>query len=158
MNNIEIFKEISGLVFAEAYGNFPLKISICPSELALKLGDEFWQESQQEISENDFQYVRNRSPAALAKPTIEWLAESGFLTCEQYQDGKFIGVRLTAKGLESIESEPTRGQRLLDAATDVAKDELRSQARQQLSKAFAESLSWGVANATSIFGSLPNLG
>ena len=52
MNNIEIFKAISALALSQAYDNFPLKINIAHSELALSLDDEYWEESLNEISEN----------------------------------------------------------------------------------------------------------
>ena len=154
MKNIEIFKALSGLVFAKAYDNFPLKISICPSELALELGDEYWEESQRQISENHSEYVRNRSPAGLAKPTIQWLADTGFLSYEKYDGSRFCGVCLTAKGLESIESDESRGKQLLDAVTNLAKDELKEQARLQLTKAFTGAMSWSIKNAPTIINSL----
>ena len=137
MKNIEIFKALSGLAFAKAYDSFPLKISISPSELALELDDEYWEESQRQISGSHYEYVRNRSPAGLAKPTIQWLADAGFLSYEKYDGSSFCGVCLTTKGLESIESDESRGKLLLDAVTNLAKDELKEQARHQLTKELA---------------------
>lgn len=150
MKNIEIFRELSGLVLAKAYDSFPLGVTIRPSELALELGDEQWEESQRLVTGNLYEYVPNRSPVGLAKPTVRWLIESGFLSCESYKDGAFVGVRLTAKGLESIESEEGRGEKLIKALAEVAKEELKGQAREQLSKAFTGLLSWSIKNVTTI--------
>lgn len=150
MKNIEIFKALSGLALAKAYDSFPLKISIYPRELALELSDEYWD------SASHCEYVRSRSPAGLANPTIQWLAEAGFLSYEKYESGCFAGVCLTAKGLESIESDESRGKQLLDAAANLAKDELKEQARLQLSKAFTEAMSWSIKNVLTIVNSLTN--
>lgn len=154
MTNIEIFRALSGLVFATAYNSFPLKISISPSELALQLGDEYWEESPKQISKNEFKYVRERSPAGLAKPTIQWLIDAGFLSYEKYSDNKFIGICLTAKGLESIEANESGGEHLLDALTKLARDELKEQARIQLSKVFSDALSWSITNVPTIISGL----
>ncbi|QOP41197.1 hypothetical protein [Sulfurimonas marina] len=157
MTNIEIFRALSGLVFAKAYNSFPLKVSINPSELALQLGDKYWEESQHQISKSQFEYIRERSPAGLAKPTIQWLIDAGFLDYERFEDNKFIGICLTAKGLESIESNESGGERLLNALTDLAKDELKDQARSQLSKVFSEALSWSISNAPTIISNLSRM-
>jgi len=158
VTNIEIFRALSGLVFARAYNSFPLKVSISPNELALQLGDEYWEESQRQISENEFEYIRERSPAGLAKPTIKWLIDAGFLSYEKYDDDKFIGISLTVKGLESIEANESGGERLLNALTDITKEELKEQARSQLSKVFSEALSWSIANAPRIINGLSKVG
>ena len=156
MNNIDIFKAISGLVFAKIYDSFPLKIDLSPSELAISLGDEFWDESKKPIAENHSKYVRNRSPVGLAKPTIEWLGSAGLITFEGYKDGVFANVTLTAKGLEAIESKQERGSNLLNAAKDLAKDELKSQARKQLKDVFSEVLSWSVEKSPTIIQAISN--
>lgn len=156
MNNIDIFKAISALAFAKIYDNFPLKINLSPSELAISLDDDFWGESQKSIAENQTEYIRNRSPAGLAKPTIEWLGSAGLITFEGYKDGEFINVTLTAKGLESIESNQDRGSNLLCAAKNLAKDELKSQARKQLKDLFSEVLSWSVEKSPTIIQAISN--
>lgn len=157
MKNIEIFKALSGLAFAKAYDSFPLKLSISPSELALELGDEYWEESQRQISGNHYGYVRKRSPVGIAKPTIQWLADAGFLSYEKYDGSSFCGVCLTAKGLESIESDESRGKQLLDAVANLAKDELKEQARHQLSELFAGAMSWSIKNVPIIINRLSSL-
>ena len=156
MNNIDIFKAISGLVFAQAYESFPLKIDLSPSEIAISLSDEFWDESQRQIAENQFEYVRNRSPIGLAKPTIEWLGSAGLITFDGYRDGVFLGVTLTAKGLESIESNQEHGFNLLSAAKDLAADELKDQARNRLKEVFSEVLSWSVEKSPTIIQAISN--
>lgn len=157
MNNIEIFKSISGLVLAKCYDNFPLKIKLSPNELALSLGDEYWDESLRKISDNAHDYVRNRSPAAIAKPTVEWMASSGLITYDSYNDGYFTNVCLTAKGLEAIESKKGIGDKLLTAAKNLVKDELRSQAKEQLRNVFSEVLSWSIQHSPTIFQSITNI-
>ncbi|MGF1751898.1 hypothetical protein [Vibrio cionasavignyae] len=156
MNNIDIFKAISGLVFAQAYESFPLKIDLSPSEIAISLSDEFWDESQRQIAENQFEYVRNRSPIGLAKPTIEWLGSAGLITFDGYRDGVFLGVTLTAKGLESIESKEEHGFNLLSAVKDLAVDELKDQARKRLKEVFSEALSWSVEKSPTIIQAVSN--
>lgn len=158
MRNIEIFKEISGLALAQAYDSFPLKISIRPSDLSLALSDDLWDESQRLIAENHHEYVRNRSPIGLAAPTVQWLVESGFLSCERYHDGEFSGVSLTAKGLESIESQEGAGEKLVKAAAGLVKEELKEQARAQLSNVFTALMSWGIKNAPTIYASISRAG
>ena len=148
--NIEIFKAISALAYAELYDHFPRKTVIEPSKLALALGDEYWDESQLKISENVSEYVRHKSPAGIAKPTIEWLAESGFIKYERYSDQGFLDVVLTAKGLEAIEAQENGASNLLSAAADLAKDELKNQARKKLSDIFSEILSWGIKHSPNV--------
>lgn len=157
MNNIEIFKSISGLVLANCYDNFPLKIKLSPSELALLLGDEYWDESLNTISDNVSDYVRKRSPAAIARPTVEWMASSGLITYESYKDGYFTNVCLTAKGLEAIESKKGFGDKLLSAAKNLAKDTLKSEAKEQLRNVFSEVLSWSIQKSPTIFQSITNI-
>jgi hypothetical protein len=149
VNNIDIFKAISALAFAQLYDSFPVKVVITPSELAVRLGDEFWEESQEPDTDNVSvsKYVRNRSPAGIARPTIEWLASAGFITYERYSDNSFRGVCLTAKGLESIESGAERGNRLLKAAKEITQDALKIEAKKQLTKLFSEVISWSVKNS-----------
>lgn len=156
MNNIDIFKAISALVLAHCYDSFPLKVKVSPEDLAVSLGDEFWNESQKPISENVSEYVRNRSPAGLAKPTIEWMASSGLITYEGYRDGCFVGVCLSAKGLEAIESRENRGSQFLSAAKDLATEELKEQARSQLKSLFSEVLSWSIEKSPTIFQAVTN--
>ncbi|MFC1347731.1 MAG: hypothetical protein G8D83_21015, partial [gamma proteobacterium symbiont of Clathrolucina costata] len=66
MKNIEIFEAISGLLLADLYQYFPLKMKVQPNEYALRLDDGHWSECL--VGEK---YIRNRSPAAMTKPTIE---------------------------------------------------------------------------------------
>jgi hypothetical protein len=158
MNNIEIFKAISGLALAHCYDSFPLKIQISPADLAVSLGDDFWDESQTPISDNVSEYLRNRSPAGIAKPTIEWMASSGLITYSGYKDGRFLDVCLTAKGLEAIESKQGRGNDLICAAKELAKDELKNQARSQLKDTFSEVLTWAIEKSPTIIQAVTNYG
>ena len=155
MKNIEIFKAISGLVYAKLYDNFPLKIKLSPSSLAVELDDEFWSESQTSITESVSEYNRNRSPAAIAKPTIEWLSNSGLITYDRYHDHEFEGVCLTAKGLESIEANSS-GRRLVTAMADLAKEELKGQAKNQLNSIFSKALSWSIEKSPTIIQTISN--
>ncbi|RYY02485.1 MAG: hypothetical protein EOO53_12945 [Gammaproteobacteria bacterium] len=156
MNNIEIFKAISALTLSQAYENFPLKIDISPSDLAITLDDEYWDESLKEISENMSEVVRNKNPASIAKPTIEWLSSSGFITYTGYSDGVFKGVCLTVKGIESIESDNQRGNKLLLAVKELAIEELKTQAKVKLKVLFSEVLSWSLEKYPTIIQAVGN--
>ena len=159
MKNIEIFEAISGLLLADLYEHFPLRIKIHPSDLAMRLDDGKWEESQEPITEdgNVTTYIRHKSPAGLAKPTIEWLASAGFITFDQYDDGDFIGVCLTPKGLESIKSDETRPNRLIEAAKGLLVDSTKDAVRGQLRKIASEIFSWGVKNAPTIYQTVSKL-
>lgn len=157
MNNIDIFKAISALAFAKIYDQFPLKTKLSPNALAISLDDEFWNESEKQISNNLYEHQRNRSPAAIAKPTIEWLASAGLITYESYKDGCFRGVIFTAKGLESIESGEKRGSKLLEAAKEIIQDEFKDQARIKLKDLFSEVLAWSIEKSPTIVQAITNV-
>jgi hypothetical protein len=159
MKNIEIFKSLSGLVMAELYDAFPLPITLKPSELALKLDDALWSDSltpdpQQPHINN---YNRRRSPAALSKPTIEWLQLAGLISYRNYRDSFFEGVVLTPKGLEAIESDQQRGQSLLQAAENLALDASKDIAKDQLKGIFSDVLKWCVEKSPSIIHTIQSI-
>ena len=152
MKNIEIFKSLSGLVMAELYDAFPLPITLKPSELALKLDDSLWSDSltsdpQQPHINN---YNRRRSPAALSKPTIEWLQLAGLISYRHYKDGQFEGVVLTPKGLEAIESKPEIGKTLMSAMAEITKETSKEVAKEQFKNGFSDLLGWCIKNSPSI--------
>ena len=160
MKNIEIFEALSGLLFAELYEYFPLPKAIDPTRLALQLGDDYWDEAEQPLEETGQinEYVCYKSPAGLAKPSIEWLANTGFITYGDYHGGEFRNVCLTAKGLEAIRSAPGRENRLLNAAKNIVTGAAKESARDELRKVFSEMILWSVQNSATLIQSASNLG
>ncbi|MEW8660753.1 MAG: hypothetical protein AB2603_20770 [Candidatus Thiodiazotropha endolucinida] len=146
MKNIEIFEAISGLLLADLYQYFPLKMKVQPSEYALRLDDEHWSESL--VGEK---YIRNRSPAAMTKPTIEWLANAGYISFDTYDGEYFDGVTLTAKGLEVIRSDKSMAEKLVSAAKDIAKSESKEFARENLRKLMSYFLEKGIKYSGAFF-------
>ncbi len=155
MRNIEIFEAISALLLADLYEHFPLKINVHPSSLAMKLDDCLWDESTEPVpGYGDIQIekvIRHKSPVALAKPTIEWLASAGFVSFDRYDRSDFIGVCLTPKGLELIKSDQERANRLVEAAKGIVKDSASDVMKNQLTGVFSEMLSWSIKNSPTIF-------
>lgn len=155
MKNIEIFEALSGLLLAELYEYFPLPKAVAPTELALKLGDDYWDEAEQPLEETGQinAYIRHKSPVGLAEPTIDWLAKTGFITHDGYYGSAFQNVCLTAKGLEAIRSAPGRESRLLDAAKNVVTGAVKDSARDELRKVFSEMILWSVQNSATLIQS-----
>jgi len=160
MKNIEIFEAISGLLFADLYEQFPLPSDIDPSELALRLGDDYWNESLQPLDEDgrDNAYIRHKSPSGLARPTVDWLANSGFITHRGFANGTFAKVCLTAKGLEAIRSETGRENRLLEAAKQAVEGAAKDTARKELQMVFSEIVAWSVRNTATLIHSTTGFG
>lgn len=144
MTNIDIFKSISGLVMAELYDAFPIPINISATNLACKLGDEYWGHSTVSDPEQPHIqiYNRRRSPAAIAAPTIEWLASAGLLSYQSQKDRDFNSVVLTPKGLQAIESDQKTGKSLLMAVQELGVDASRDVAKDQLKNLFSDILKW----------------
>jgi hypothetical protein len=146
MRNIEIFKAMSALVLADLYANFPLKKKVDASELALRLDDELWDQSQKQDEYNSTvsHYIREFSPAAIVAPTVQWLASAGLIQYESEHNGRFKGVVLTAKGIESIEAKSGRGKKLLKLAQGVLVDATKDAAKKGLTGVFTEILTWSI--------------
>lgn len=147
MKNIEIFEAISGLLLADLYQYFPIKMKIQPDEYALRLDDEHWSECL--MGEK---YMRNSSPAAMTKPTIEWLANAGYISYDAYDGEYFDGVTLTAKGLEVIRSDKSMAERLVSAAKDLAESEVKELARDNLRKLMSIFLEKGIKYGSILAG------
>ncbi|MFG1495386.1 hypothetical protein ABMA57_02055 [Saccharospirillum sp. HFRX-1] len=160
MKNIEIFEALSGLLFAELYEYFPLPKTIDPKLLALELGNEYWDEAERPLEDTGQinAYIRHKSPAGLAEPTVRWLANTDFITFDCYRGGKFQNVCLTAKGLEAIRSAPGRESRLLNAAKSVLAGAAKDSAREELRKVFSEMVLWSVQNSATLIQSASNFG
>ncbi len=144
------------MVYAKLYENFPLKINLSPSSLATELDDALWSESRTQIENGVTIINRNKSPVAISKPTIEWLANAGLISYERYDGIDFVGVCLTAKGLESIEANNS-GESLLNAVKDLAKDQFKEQAKVQLNSLFSKALSWSVQKVPTIIQNVSSL-
>lgn len=152
MKNIEIFKAISAIIFAELYETFPLPKKINASDIALMLEEELWDKSksQDPKNQNIHNYIRKYSPAALAAPTIEWLANAGLISFTAKHNGTFQNVVLTLKGLESIEAETGRGESLLNAMTALMTESSKDIAKEQLKSVFSDILKWCVEKSPTL--------
>ena len=152
MRNIEIFKAISALVFARLYATFPLPTHLVASGFALGLDEKLWDPSQVQDDRNPnvYHYKREHSPAAIAAPTLRWLRSAGLIDYKEERDGKFIDVVLTAKGLESIEGNAGRAERLIKSAEGVLVDATKDAAKKELTAVFSEVLKWSVANGPTL--------
>ncbi|MBT3042967.1 MAG: hypothetical protein KME67_08925 [Candidatus Thiodiazotropha sp. (ex Codakia orbicularis)] len=139
MKNIEIFEAISGLLLADLYQHFPIKMKVQPAEYSMRLEDEHWSECV--VGEK---YVRHHSPAAIVEPAIEWLANAGYISYDAYDGEYFDGVTLTAKGLEVIRSDKNLAEKLVSAAKDIAKSESKEIARENLRKLMSYFLEKGI--------------
>lgn len=123
MKNIEIYEELSALTLAKLYASFPRSVDIDPMALALLLPDDLWSESTEVIDAqaNHERYVREKSPAGLAVPTIKWLASSGLITYARFHDGIFEETLFTQKGLEFASKNSTSMNRIAKYLSDLSK-------------------------------------
>ena len=144
MKNIEIFHALSGLVLADLYEQFPLKVNVRPGDLAIRLDDELWEDSllPDENQPNVSTYIRRYSPAALARPTVEWLAGAGLITYADMRDGEFKGVCLTARGLEVISTKSGPAGRLLEVAKELTVEAGKESAREYLRALGSDVVRW----------------
>jgi hypothetical protein len=152
VRNIDIFKAASAVALADLYAAFPLPTSLVPSDIALRLQDDLWDQATRPDPEhpNAEIYQRQYSPASLAAPTIEWLASAGLLTYVRKQNGKFEGAVLTAKGLESIEAKAGQGESLVHAAKSLAVESAKQAAKDQLKNVFSEVLRWCIEKSPTL--------
>lgn len=144
MKNIEIFHALSGLLLADLYEHFPLKINVRAADLAIRLDDEFWDSSQlpDENLPNCSTYIRHHSPAGLAKPTIEWLASAGLITYNGMRDGAFEDVCLTARGLEVVSTKSGLAVKALAAVKELTVESGKESAREYLRALGSEAVRW----------------
>lgn len=144
MKNIEIFKAITAVTLARLYERFPMKMDVVASEMALSLDDSLWSEAQIQIGDNPnhHEIVRHKSPGSLAAPTIEWMESAGLISVDRVGNGTFYGARLTARGLEAVESEAGRGSRLMEAAKSVVTGASKQVATEKLKELGAEVVQW----------------
>ncbi|GFD91075.1 hypothetical protein KUL152_33010 [Tenacibaculum sp. KUL152] len=160
MRNIEIFEALSALLFAKLYEQFPLRVDVNAYDIALSLGDELWDESSTPITEgSDIKTInRNKSPAGLSKPTIQWLKYAGLVDYISQDGSTFKQVCLTPKGLESIKVKPENESRLLKAAKDIAEGTAKDLAKKELKEAFSGILSWCAQHSPTVFQSISHMG
>jgi DNA-binding protein YbaB len=159
MTNIDIFKSLSGLIMAELYDSFPIPIKVRAIDFAQKLDDEYWNDST--TPDPDHQHIDlynpRRSPAAIAAPTIEWLSSAGLISYKAKNDHDFIGVVLTPKGLQAIESDTQRGQNMLLAAQNLAIDASKDAAKDQLKNLFSDVLKWCIEKSPYIVNAVHSI-
>lgn len=144
MKNIEIFHALTGLLLADLYEQFPLKVDVRTTDLALRLDDGLWKDSllTDENDPNVSTYIRHHSPIGLARPTVEWLAGAGLITYTGMRDGEFKGVCLTARGLEAISTKSGPAGKLLEVAKELSIETGKESAREFLRNLGSEVVRW----------------
>lgn len=146
MKNIDVFHEVSGLVFAKLYDAFPVRITINKTDIASELSDEAHKRGWTQIAEGAEERIRNRTPLTITGSTIEWLRDAGFLSYQSVADGNYEGIILTTKGLESLQQGSGLGSKLVNAAKDLVVAETKAVASEQLRTAVNAVLSWSAQN------------
>ncbi|VWX35564.1 conserved hypothetical protein [Limnobacter sp. 130] len=123
MKNIEIYEELSALTMAKLYDQFPRSVDIDPMALAILLPDDLWSESTEMVdgNPNHHQYIRGKSPAGLAVPTIKWLASSGLITYARLHNGIFEETAFTPKGFELASKNSSSMKRVAKYLSDLGK-------------------------------------
>lgn len=90
--NIQQFDEISSLIFAKLYASFPIPLSIDCVEL---------------IEGSDIDEAGNASNSKrICTEALKWLDQEGFIVIGNTRNSKFYDVRLTAQGLDILNSIP----------------------------------------------------
>lgn len=99
-NNLEMFNEASAYLLVKLFEKFPVCVDI----------DSAWVGANVLFSENE-RYEEAEHKFELTRDTISWLGEAGFLSYQGFssEEDKYIGVRLTLKGLTLLgySLEPT---------------------------------------------------
>lgn len=123
MKNIEVYEELSALTMAKLYDQFPRSVDVDPMALAVLLPDDLWSESTEMIDDNPshLQYIRGKSPAGLAVPTIKWLASSGLISYARFHNGIFEETVFTPKGLEFASKNSSSMKQVASYLSDLGK-------------------------------------
>lgn len=138
MRNIEKFDEITGIVFAKLYDNFPMKVDLNSGEI-LNCMEEVKSSKDSHKEDETFDDLTKFIP-----DTIRWLKGEGYITMQmQTFENKFIGMTLTGRGLSSLKAIPdsvsgklSTGEELSEAVKLGGKEALIKAANQALSAGF----------------------
>ena len=97
MKNIDIFKNIVGLVFGQLYDNFPLRTNLDVRSLANSLCVDVTEIPDQDENKLEYGYLENGEffPTFL-DGVLDWLAVEGFIRTDR--TNLTWGVVLTSKG------------------------------------------------------------
>ena len=129
--NIELFDEYTARILSRLYERFPVK---CPLDVGEITGHTETDEFGTIVAPDG----RASKEAEIARATIEWLADTGYLRAENASlPFGYASCVLTARGLELLKATPrsvslkeTLGDRLVrlvrDGSMDLAKDAVRA--------------------------------
>ena len=133
MNNIESFNIAVAEVFGKCYQAFPLRIDVSVVEVGKSI--------QEALDPNCGNDIDMRSPEyAIARESINWLIESGYLWHRNATNMSFNAVTLSPKGLEVLNAIPkelqiktTLGEELGRGVKEIGKDAALSFVKATLS-------------------------
>ena len=121
MQNIEAFNLIVGEVFGKCYSEFPCRIDLSVMELGDTLKEVKGEIVEGNIDPRDTDY-------SFVRDSIQWLVDAGYLWCSTVAAYKFLGVTLTPKGLEvlntvpeGLETRESLGQKLSQGVLELGK-------------------------------------
>jgi hypothetical protein len=101
MTNIEIFNIAVGEIFGRCYAEFPVKIQVSCTEIAMAVAECY---DEKEIMEREDLIQKE---AEIVFDAVDWLVKAGYLwTFSGDGDLDYHGVTLTPKGLEVMNSVP----------------------------------------------------
>jgi hypothetical protein len=149
-SNIDQFDKAVGLILAELYQNFPIRILIQP--ITAKSSSP----SDPTIKGWDDSYFNQ---LAIFKSTMSWLIQAGYIWSEK-QDGtdELVGIFkecvLSAKGLEVLKTpDSLTGISIGTQLQDAAKDGVLSSVKSLTEKALGIGAQMGFSAATAWAGS-----
>lgn len=125
-SNIDLFDQLTGLIFSKLYQHFPLSLTIDSTDF---------------IDMFDEEQIR---PGEFFAETVEWLVESGYVVTRKDSDHPYTFEKctLTAKALEVLKATPksvggeSLGGRIAAAAQEGATSKLKELAGEVLSKGY----------------------
>jgi len=122
MNNIESFNIAVAEVFGQCYQAFPLRISVSIIDIGSTI-----QETINPDCDNDIDMRSNEY--SIARESINWLIDSGYLWHRNTNNTSFNAVTLSPKGLEVLNATPkelqiqtTLGEELGKGIKEIGKD------------------------------------
>lgn len=130
MPNIERFDQITAKAFARLYEKFPVPITLTTEFFGAKIDSNAWDESGA-IADAEFVFS-----------CLQWLAAAGYIDHKGERSPYYVErAVLTAKGLEilkaipdSISSEKSIGERLIDGVKEGSTESLKEGVRYALAK------------------------
>ena len=144
MKNIELFDEYTATILAELYQAFPVKVSLNACKIS---GHSEYDEFGRVLNERG----EPSKQFEIAKATIEWLWETGYIRAPDMQDHGISYAVLSPMGLavlksvpESIQIKETTGDRLAKLVKEGSFDG----ARDLVKSALSAGVSFAVSSAT----------